>query len=274
MEPDARDLRVEFGAALRAARESRGLDTRAAAAACRLSEDQVQWLEENRSGSFYSEAYEARAARSYAAFLGIPLIGEYTQAATRVPPAGPVPAVASREPVTSPLRSHRSIRIALLLVAGALVAAAVLVLLVAKREPRHATVPAVLEAEPVGRSPSTQSAAASLAHDDAISQQTATTPAVAVPAPAPTNRARDDATAGARFFLQVFREVGLTAKDSTGKVLVHGRLSPNAGRRLTGSPPFSVVATDAGAIAVFYRGQRVRLARDAAGEWRADFGAP
>jgi transcriptional regulator with XRE-family HTH domain len=283
MEPDGRGLRVEFGAALRAAREARGLDTRAAATACRLSEDQVQGLEKNQSGSFYSEAYVARAARSYAAFLGVPLIGEYAQTPTMAPPAGPDAAVASTKPVTSTLRSRRSIRIALVLIATAVVAAVVLLLVVWKWEPRRGMVQAVPEAEPPGvRSPTAQSAAASLPHDDASLRQIAApspvTEPVPAPAPAPAPASavhgRDDAAADARFFLQVFREVGLTAKDGNGRVLIHGRLSPLAGKRLTGSPPFSVVATDAEAIAVFYRGQRVRLVRDADGEWRAEFGAP
>jgi cytoskeletal protein RodZ len=281
MEPDGRKLRVEFGAALRAARESRGLDTRAAAAACRLSADQVQGLEQGQSGSFYSAAYEARAARSYAAFLGVALTEEYAQAPPPVLPAAPVAAVRSMESVTAPLGSRRPNRTALILLATALVVGVALFLFIAKWEPGRGPVQAVPEAKPpAGRSPTAQSAAASPAHDDALSRQSAAPSSVPAPAPAPVpvpvpaSRGRDDASAGAHFFLQVFSEVGLTAKDSTGKVLIHGRLSPIAGKRLTGSPPFSVVATDAEAIAVFYRGRRVRLAREADGEWRADFGAP
>ena len=101
----------------------------------------------------------------------------------------------------------------------------------------------------------------------------ASTHDAATPRP-PVRREHDDAAVASRIFLQVFRDVGLTVKDGSGVILVHGRVSPNAGRRLTGAPPFRLVTTDADAIAVFYRGQRIRLRPDGHGEWQAEFGMP
>jgi len=273
MEPDGGDLGVEFGAALRAAREARGLSTRAAATACRLSEDQVHGLEKNERGSFYSDTYAARAARSYAAYLGVPWIAAYEQAAALAPPAGPLTVGASLEPVASFPRRRRPGRIAVWLATTGLVSAIAL-LVITRWEPRRETAPAVLQEKPGVESPTAASAPPEPVTPGPIAASAASHAGEAALSPPAGGRGRDDATASSRFFLQIFRDVGLTAKDSTGRILIHGRLSPLAGRRLVGTPPFRVVATDAEAIAVFYRGQRVRFDRDADGEWRAEFGAP
>jgi cytoskeleton protein RodZ len=289
-------LRVEFGATVRAAREARGLDARAAAAACRLSPEQLQGLEKGEAGSFYSDAFLVRAARAYGAFLGVPLPAEYTQDPALSLPAGSAVTHGIATPTRLSLPSRPSLRIPLALGAVAVSLVYAVWFFSSGSERMRAAAPQIPEAEPARQVSAPRSAVSADAAEEVAARSNNTPAAVPaavggsdavrstappvvstldVAAPrSPVRREHDDATAASRIFLQVFRDVGLTMKDGTGVTLVHGRLSPNEGRRLTGAPPFRLVTTDADAIAVFYRGQRVRLLPDGHGEWQAEFGMP
>jgi cytoskeletal protein RodZ len=279
MESDDGDLRVRFGAALRAARDARRLDAREAATACQLSEDQVLGLENNRSGSFYSPAYLARAARHYAEFLDVPVPPDYGQAPAAASPAGPVTVDESTQPAPTPLWLRPKVLIIVLVLAAVAVAAVTLRGGAVNDEPQSANPVAVAQAEPPPPPQVPVAVSEPVPAAPEVSSSRAEVlppppPDVAAKPPAAARSVREDPTANTRFYLQVFADVGLTVKDSSGKLLVQGHHAPSEGRRVTGSPPFTLVVTQASDIAVFYRGQRVRPVRDAAGEWRAEFGAP
>ncbi|NBX41836.1 MAG: hypothetical protein EBR15_10575, partial [Gammaproteobacteria bacterium] len=89
--------RSEFAQALQAARTARGLSVLQVAAELRLSDKQIQGLEQDDLANFYSAAYAERAATAYANFLNVAtdlLGGPPYAAATEAPPLVP--------PVSSP----------------------------------------------------------------------------------------------------------------------------------------------------------------------------
>lgn len=304
METSGVDSRLVFGAALRAARESKGLAVNRAAAACHLSEEQVRGLETNQSGSFYSELYLARAARRYAEFLGVPLIADYLPTQVTVAPARPdTPDAAEMAQVPSLWRHSGAKVVGALLAVVVAIALAVHLISLSPRPDHHAAElsslspssesPVVVQSRSGG--PSTLADAdirpvdspglkvgestdpsGSRSHVGVGAVSTAGPARPPLPVaivPTPAKRMGPEISPGNRFFVEILQEVGITAKDSGGRLLLHGRLSANTRRRLVGTPPFNVVATNADAVAVYYRGRKVRLVPDTDGEWRAEFGA-
>jgi hypothetical protein len=64
-----------------------------------------------------------------------------------------------------------------------------------------------------------------------------------------------------RFFIVINRSTVITAKDAGGVMILSGKQAPTKGRRVTGTPPFSIEIGDSDAVEVYYLGKRIRPGR-------------
>jgi hypothetical protein len=64
-----------------------------------------------------------------------------------------------------------------------------------------------------------------------------------------------------RFFIVITRRTVITAKDAGGVTILSGEQATTKGRRVTGTPPFSIEVGDPVAVEVYYLGNRIRPGR-------------
>lgn len=260
--------------ALREAREARGLDLEEAARQCLLSPSQVTCLESGDHRAFYSPDYARRAARRYAAWLGL------AELADRLEPAGTAPAGASDaaaplhaipERLSVPVTPRRRGMLNLLLVlAGAgVVAAIVLVQQLDRPGARAGSRPAAMAAR--HDAPAQPGSAATPAGAPSVETAPPGPPASAAPAP---STADSPPRSPRRFYVLAIRGTPLRLRDATGRALYDGVVGPGFSRSFEGEPPFRVEASAPDPLEVYYLGRRVRLQDTEAGRAAAAFGEP
>ena len=280
--------RSEFAQALQAARTARGLSVLQVAAELRLSDKQIQGLEQDDLANFYSAAYAERAATAYANFLNVAtdlLGGPPYAAATEAPPL--VPPVSS--PATTAQR-RATASVSLYAAMGVLLAGAILFLLVGRAgdEPpsphdsvavtppvkKPETPPAATVAAPVAAStpvpiePATQDVLPPAEAPEPPAQNEESVSRGSVPELAPS-----EATRSRRFWLVVTAPALINVVDGRGERVLSGRQTITEGRRVTGEPPFQLETDNPDSIAVFYMGDRVRPLQSSTNRYSARFGS-
>jgi len=65
-----------------------------------------------------------------------------------------------------------------------------------------------------------------------------------------------------RFFIVINRSTPVDVKDGRGRLLISGIQAPTKGKRVSGTPPFSIEVTDPDAVEVYYLGSRIRPGRN------------
>jgi hypothetical protein len=79
---------------------------------------------------------------------------------------------------------------------------------------------------------------------------------------AATDETRSNASEkSSRFFIVITRRTVITAKDAGGVTILSGEQATTRGRRVTGTPPFSIEVGDPDAVEVYYLGSRIRPGR-------------
>jgi len=271
----------EFAAALKAGREAAGLSVHQVAGQLLLSDMQVVGLENDDLGVFYGVAYAERAAKAYAARLGLP---DSLQGGPPYSTAHSIDAQAT--PLLDGMGS--AVRIGPHVPRGAIAVLVLLLLVGAGWSVRHFVMPVAPPA--VLTVPDTQGVAlAELAVPVSVPVPvpvpTEAAPVVAdVPAAAPDQPV--DQTPGQsmdieadrgdkrlRFYLVIDSTAVVNAFDGEGKRLLGGRHSPMPGHSYYGTPPFSVQTNDADAIELYYMGARIRPMQDANGGYSTRFGS-
>jgi hypothetical protein len=65
-----------------------------------------------------------------------------------------------------------------------------------------------------------------------------------------------------RFFIVINRSTPVDVKDGRGRLLISGVQAPTKGKRVSGTPPFSIEVADQDAVEVYYLGSRIRPGRN------------
>lgn len=268
----------EFAAALKAGREAAGLSVHHIATQLLLSDMQVLGLENDDLGVFYGVAYAERAAKAYAAVLGLP---DSLQGGPPYSTAHSIDAQAT--PLLDGMGS--AVRIGPHVPRGAIATVVLLLLVGAGWGVRHFVMPVAPPA--VMTMPDTQGVAPAEA---AVMVPVPVTPEpVAVVADVPAAAEPEqpvDQTPGQsmdieadrgdkrlRFYLVIDATAVVNAFDGEGNRLLGGRHSPMPGQSYYGTPPFSVQTNDAEAIELYYMGARIRPMQDANGGYSTRFGS-
>lgn len=268
----------EFAAALKAGREAAGLSVHHIATQLLLSDMQVLGLENDDLGVFYGVAYAERAAKAYAAVLGLP---DSLQGGPPYSTAHSIDAQAT--PLLDGMGS--AVRIGPHVPRGAIATLVLLLLVGAGWSVRHFVMPVAPPA--VMTMPDTQGVAPAEA---AVMVPVPVTPEpVAVVADVPAAAEPEqpvDQTPGQsmdieadrgdkrlRFYLVIDATAVVNAFDGEGNRLLGGRHSPMPGQSYYGTPPFSVQTNDAEAIELYYMGARIRPMQDANGGYSTRFGS-
>ncbi len=268
----------EFAAALKAGREAAGLSVHHIATQLLLSDMQVLGLENDDLGVFYGVAYAERAAKAYAAVLGLP---DSLQGGPPYSTAHSIDAQAT--PLLDGMGS--AVRIGPHVPRGAIATVVLLLLVGAGWSVRHFVMPVAPPA--VMTMPDTQGVAPAEA---AVMVPVPVTPEpVAVVADVPAAAEPEqpvDQTPGQsmdieadrgdkrlRFYLVIDATAVVNAFDGEGNRLLGGRHSPMPGQSYYGTPPFSVQTNDAEAIELYYMGARIRPMQDANGGYSTRFGS-
>ena len=268
----------EFAAALKAGREAAGLSVHHIATQLLLSDMQVLGLENDDLGVFYGVAYAERAAKAYAAVLGLP---DSLQGGPPYSTSHSIDAQAT--PLLDGMGS--AVRIGQHVPRGAIATVVLLLLVGAGWGVRHFVMPVAPPA--VMTMPDTQGVAPAEA---AVMVPVPVTPEpVAVVADVPAAAEPEqpvDQTPGQsmdieadrgdkrlRFYLVIDATAVVNAFDGEGNRLLGGRHSPMPGQSYYGTPPFSVQTNDAEAIELYYMGARIRPMQDANGGYSTRFGS-
>ncbi len=268
----------EFAAALKAGREAAGLSVHHIATQLLLSDMQVLGLENDDLGVFYGVAYAERAAKAYAAVLGLP---DSLQGGPPYSTSHSIDAQAT--PLLDGMGS--AVRIGPHVPRGAIATVVLLLLVGAGWGVRHFVMPVAPPA--VMTMPDTQGVAPAEA---AVMVPVPVTPEpVAVVADVPAAAEPEqpvDQTPGQsmdieadrgdkrlRFYLVIDATAVVNAFDGEGNRLLGGRHSPMPGQSYYGTPPFSVQTNDAEAIELYYMGARIRPMQDANGGYSTRFGS-
>lgn len=268
----------EFAAALKAGREAAGLSVHHIATQLLLSDMQVLGLENDDLGVFYGVAYAERAAKAYAAVLGLP---DSLQGGPPYSTSHSIDAQAT--PLLDGMDS--AVRIGPHVPRGAIATVVLLLLVGAGWGVRHFVMPVAPPA--VMTMPDTQGVAPAEA---AVMVPVPVTPEpVAVVADVPAAAEPEqpvDQTPGQsmdieadrgdkrlRFYLVIDATAVVNAFDGEGNRLLGGRHSPMPGQSYYGTPPFSVQTNDAEAIELYYMGARIRPMQDANGGYSTRFGS-
>ncbi|MCX7034950.1 MAG: helix-turn-helix domain-containing protein [Proteobacteria bacterium] len=270
----------EFAAALKAGREAAGLSVHQVAGQLLLSEMQVVGLENDDLGVFYGVAYAERAAKAYAARLGLP---DSLQGGPPYSTAHSIDAQAT--PLLDGMGS--AVRIGPHVPRGAIAVLVLLLLVGAGWSVRHFVMPANQPAmltmpDTLGVAPAEASAPVSAP----VPVPTEAAPVVAdVPAAAEPEQPVDQTPGQSmdieadrgdkrlRFYLVIDATAVVNAFDGEGNRLLGGRHSPMPGQSYYGTPPFSVQTNDAEAIELYYMGARIRPMQDANGGYSTRFGS-
>lgn len=261
-----------FADALRRARLHRSLTINDAARDTLLSDKQIIGLENDDLSYFYTQTYAERAARSYAAYLGVEttlegappyaqpvvdstaqpfsesaLVGKHHRPRFGMPTIGFMVvcfclfAYAAKTIWFTPSAAPD-------VVSGDAVVSSMAKAPAADKAAKQADMTAIDEAEPgavasgdVEWFPDPPQPRPQLPVDASAS----------TPLPDPSDRTH-------RFFVVLARSVAMTAVDARGVTLLTGIQAPTSGKRIIGVPPFKITITDAEATEIYYLGNRIR----------------
>lgn len=261
-----------LAAALREAREARGLDLEEAARQCLLSASQVACLESGDHGAFYSPDYARRAARRYAAWLGLAELADRLGPAATPPvaasvAAAPLPAIPQRLSVPVMPRRRGTLNLLLVLAGAGVVATIVLVQHLDRPGAGTGSRPAATA--PRQDAPARPGPVAPPTGAPSVETVLPAPQVSAASAPLPVEPPRRSPR---RFYVLAIRGTPLSLRDATGRVLYDGVVGPGFSRSFEGEPPFRVEASAPDPLEVYYLGRRVRLQDTDGGRATAGFG--
>ena len=282
MDPNAKDLSA-FASALRETRCVRSLTIDDVAKALLLSDKQILGLESDDLSYFYSRTYAERAALSYATLLGV---------GVALPGAPPYQAPEQASSYKTVLLDHDvkkqssfsrisapSIAIGIVLLAIAFIAATFFSEPTRQEQTESGvtTESALEENEIVELADAPESSLPQQEDpviDDNVSVESDSLPVTKSEPPvvpmvqnevseiAATVETRSNASdKSSRFFIVITRRTVITAKDADGVTILSGEQAMTKGRRVTGTPPFSIEVGDPDAVEVYYLGSRIRPGR-------------
>lgn len=283
MDPNAKDLSA-FASALRETRCVRSLTIDDVAKALLLSDKQILGLESDDLSYFYSRTYAERAALSYATLLGVdvalpgaPLYQAPEQASSykTVLLDHDVKKQSSFSRISAP-----SIAIGIVLLAIAFIAATFFSEPTRQEQTESGvtTESTLEENEIVELADAPESSLPQQEDpviDDNVSVESDSLPVTKSEPPvvpmvqnevseiAATVETRSNASdKSSRFFIVITRRTVITAKDADGVTILSGEQAMTKGRRVTGTPPFSIEVGDPDAVEVYYLGSRIRPGRN------------
>lgn len=282
MDPNAKDLSA-FASALRETRCVRSLTIDDVAKALLLSDKQILGLESDDLSYFYSRTYAERAALSYATLLGVDVA---------LPGAPPYQAPEQASSYKTVLLDHDvkkqssfsrisapSIAIGIVLLAIAFIAATFFSEPTRQEQTESGvtTESTLEENEIVELADAPESSLPQQEDpviDDNVSVESDSLPVTKSEPPvvpmvqnevseiAATVETRSNASdKSSRFFIVITRRTVITAKDADGVTILSGEQAMTKGRRVTGTPPFSIEVGDPDAVEVYYLGSRIRPGR-------------
>lgn len=272
----------EFAKALQAARTARGASVLDVAHELRLSDKQIQGLENDDLANFYSLIYAERAATNYARHLGVStdLLGGPPYGNSAAPPLAVSVSTVATPTAVRKLKVSPSV--GLYGAVGVLLAGVIIYLTTgssndAPPSPHDnavvATPTAAAPTEPAMQ-PTVQPAPVS----SRAPQQLEVLPPPEAPRIVAQEAANEtppsDVSRARRFWLVVNRPALVNVTDAGGKKLLSGRLPISEGQRVVGDPPFQLETDDPESIDVFYVGNRVRPLQSSTNRYTARFGAP
>lgn len=283
MDPNAKDLSA-FASALRETRCVRSLTIDDVAKALLLSDKQILGLESDDLSYFYSRTYAERAALSYATLLGVDVA---------LPGAPPYQAPEQASSYKTVLLDHDvkkqssfsrisapSIAIGIVLLAIAFIAATFFSEPTRQEQTESGvtTESTLEENEIVELADAPESSLPQQEDpviDDNVSVESDSLPVTKSEPPvvpmvqnevseiAATVETRSNASdKSSRFFIVITRRTVITAKDADGVTILSGEQAMTKGRRVTGTPPFSIEVGDPDAVEVYYLGSRIRPGRN------------
>lgn len=282
MDPNTKDLSA-FASALRETRCIRSLTIDDVAKALLLSDKQILGLESDDLSYFYSRTYAERAALSYATLLGVDVA---------LPGAPPYQAPEQASSYKTVLLDHDvkkqssfsrisapSIAIGIVLLAIAFIAATFFSEPTRQEQTESGvtTESTLEENEIVELADAPESSLPQQEDpviDDNVSVESDSLPITKSEPPvvpmvqnkvseiAATVETRSNASdKSSRFFIVITRRTVITAKDADGVTILSGEQATTKGRRVTGTPPFSIEVGDPDAVEVYYLGSRIRPGR-------------
>lgn len=282
MDPNAKDLSA-FASALRETRCVRSLTIDDVAKALLLSDKQILGLESDDLSYFYSRTYAERAALSYATLLGVDVA---------LPGAPPYQAPEQASSYKTVLLDHDvkkqssfsrisapSIAIGIVLLAIAFIAATFFSEPTRQEQTESGvTTESTLEENEIVELADVPESSLPQQEDpvidDNVSVESDSLPVTKSEPPvvpmvqnevseiAATVETRSNASdKSSRFFIVITRRTVITAKDADGVTILSGEQAMTKGRRVTGTPPFSIEVGDPDAVEVYYLGSRIRPGR-------------
>jgi cytoskeletal protein RodZ len=282
LDPNAKGISA-FASALRETRCVRSLTIDDVAKALLLSDKQILGLESDDLSYFYSRTYAERAALSYATLLGVDVA---------LPGAPPYQAPEQASSYKTVLLDHDvkkqssfsrisapSIAIGIVLLAIAFIAATFFSEPTRQEQTESGvtTESALEENEIVELADAPESSLPQQEDpviDDNVSVESDSLPVTKSEPPvvpmvqnevseiAATVETRSNASdKSSRFFIVITRRTVITAKDADGVTILSGEQAMTKGRRVTGTPPFSIEVGDPDAVEVYYLGSRIRPGR-------------
>lgn len=282
MDPNAKDLSA-FASALRETRCVRSLTIDDVAKALLLSDKQILGLESDDLSYFYSRNYAERAALSYATLLGVDVA---------LPGAPPYQAPEQASSYKTVLLDHDvkkqssfsrisapSIAIGIVLLAIAFIAATFFSEPTRQEQTESGvTTESTLEENEIVELADVPESSLPQQEDpvidDNVSVESDSLPVTKSEPPvvpmvqnevseiAATVETQSNASdKSSRFFIVITRRTVITAKDAGGVTILSGEQAMTKGRRVTGTPPFSIEVGDPDAVEVYYLGSRIRPGR-------------
>jgi len=281
LDPNAKNS--AFASALRETRCRRSLTIDDVAKALLLSDKQIIGLESDDLSYFYSRNYAERAALSYATLLGVDL------ALAGAPPYQPTEKASTYKTVLIDhavkkqsrfLRiSTPSMTIGIVFLVIAFIAATFFSEPIRQEKTASGVaaetvlegnelveITADPEASPtqqrdadIDKNVSVERDSLSTANSQLPVVPTAQKEVSEIAATAETLSNASDKSS--RFFIVITRRTVITAKDAGGVTILSGEQATTKGRRVTGTPPFSIEVGDPDAVEVYYLGNRIRPGR-------------
>jgi len=282
LDPNAKGISA-FASALRETRCVRSLTIDDVAKALLLSDKQILGLESDDLSYFYSRTYAERAALSYATLLGV---------GVALPGAPPYQAPEQASSYKTVLLDHDvkkqssfsrisapSIAIGIVLLAIAFIAATFFSEPTRQEQTESGvTTESTLEENEIVELADVPESSLPQQEDpvidDNVSVESDSLPVTKSEPPvvpmvqnevseiAATVETRSNASdKSSRFFIVITRRTVITAKDAGGVTILSGEQATTRGRRVTGTPPFSIEVGDPDAVEVYYLGSRIRPGR-------------
>jgi hypothetical protein len=234
-----------FAVALRDQRRRRSLTIRDITQAVLLSDKQIIGLENDDHTYFYSPAYAGRAARAYAEFL------EVDVSLAGGPPYAQADELNFKTAlIENPAKQASASRLRHLPFAIIGTTISILLAYTFHHAPSVDTETSVRALAPRIEPLTRETITSSDIGQESLSAGL-TPPLPSVPLINNDDKAK-------RFFIVIKRPTVVTARDSSGKLLMSGEYAPTGGKRISGQPPFSIILSDPEAAEIYYQGSRIR----------------